>query len=93
MGDGVNLSFSEAVYILQHKREILSVVVYNSSVTVKQNKHTNGKKPSYFLVRITTTFNWMFIFIQFRSSGCLEQCKIYNLAVTSIHCSLPANPF
>lgn len=59
MGDGVNLSFSEAVYMLQHKRGILSVFLYNSTMTVTQHKNTNTKKTRYFLIRIITTFNWM----------------------------------
>lgn len=39
MGDGVNLSFSEAVYMLQHKREILSIVLHNSRMIVRQHKN------------------------------------------------------
>jgi len=59
VGDGVNLSFSEAVYMLQHKREILSVLLYNSRVTVRQHKSIIRKEQSYFLIRITTRFNWL----------------------------------
>lgn len=59
MGDGVNLSFSEAVYMLQHKREILSVFLGNFSMTGTQHKKHKQKETRYFLIRIITTFNWM----------------------------------
>lgn len=59
MGDGVNLSFSEAVYMLQHKRGIPSVFLYNSTMTATQkHKHTETR---YRLIRIITAFNWMTI--------------------------------
>lgn len=38
MGDGVNLSFSEAVYMLQRKRETLRVVPTIPSTVLKKKK-------------------------------------------------------
>lgn len=55
MGDGVNLSFSEAVYMLQHKRETLRVL-YNSKYGIR--KQTGRKQ--LFLTRVTTMFIWRF---------------------------------
>lgn len=85
MGDGVNLSFSEAVYMLQHKRETPNVVLYSSSMTARQHKNTNRKELSYFLELPLGLTGWLLIFIRFKSGlFFLDQHKTSDIIATSI---------